>query len=149
MPLEGTTNWRSYVTNACQTCCPVVLLVQFYQKSQVNEEPEGGEEGEDEGEGECGEEGGDEGGEEGGPEEQQEVEGGDEEDDETHNKTAGVVDEGEQNPEVLRQYEREVENDERALEEDSSDDEDDEHVPRDWQNYDFSQLTVNAGEHVP
>jgi hypothetical protein len=38
------------------------------------------------------------------------------------------------------------------LEDDSSDDEDDkyeEHVLRDWQNYDFPQLTINAGGNVP
>jgi hypothetical protein len=34
------------------------------------------------------------------------------------------------------------------LEEDSSDDEDDPLVPRDWDNYNFSQLSVNAGENV-
>ena len=64
MPLEGTRNWRSYVTNAYQTRCPVVLLVQAFQKTQVNQEGEGGEEGG----GECGEEA-----EEGGAEEQQDV----------------------------------------------------------------------------
>ena len=58
MPLEGTRNWKNYVTNACQTRCPVVLLVQVFQKTQVNQEAEGGEEGE----GEGGEEGADEGG---------------------------------------------------------------------------------------
>jgi hypothetical protein len=41
------------------------------------------------------------------------------------------------------------EEDERALKENSLDDEYDEHVPRDWQNYNFSQLTINAGENVP
>lgn len=55
----------------------------------------------------------------------------------------------EENPELLRQYERVFEEDERALKENSSDDEYDEHVPRDWQNYNFSQLTINAGENVP
>jgi hypothetical protein len=34
------------------------------------------------------------------------------------------------------------------LEEDSSDDEDNLLVPRDWDNYIFSQLSVNAGENV-
>jgi hypothetical protein len=33
-------------------------------------------------------------------------------------------------------------------EEDSSDDEDDPLVPRDWDSYNFSQLSVNAGENV-
>jgi hypothetical protein len=34
------------------------------------------------------------------------------------------------------------------LEEDSSDDEDDPIVPRDWDSYNFSQLSVNPGENV-
>jgi hypothetical protein len=34
------------------------------------------------------------------------------------------------------------------LEEDSSDDEDDPLVPRDWDTYNFSKLSVNAGENV-
>lgn len=45
MPLKGTRNCRNYVTNACQNHCPMVLLVQIFQKSQVNQEPEGGEKG--------------------------------------------------------------------------------------------------------
>jgi hypothetical protein len=42
----------------------------------------------------------------------------------------------------------EANGDERGLEEDSSDDEDDPLVPRDWDSYNFSQLSVNAGENV-
>jgi hypothetical protein len=56
----------------------------------------------------------------------------------------------------MRQYQRELEGDERALEDDSSDDDDDDnddeskdHVPLHWQNYDFSRCTVNIGENVP
>jgi hypothetical protein len=52
----------------------------------------------------------------------------------------------------MRQYQRELEADERALEDDSSDDDDDEsedHVPLHWQNYDFSRCTVNTSENVP
>ena len=86
--------------------------------------------------------------EDGADEEEEEGEGGDSEDNETHVEPAGVIDEGEENPEVLRQYEREFEDDERALEEECSDDEDEEHVPRDWQTYDFSQFSVNDGENV-
>jgi hypothetical protein len=43
----------------------------------------------------------------------------------------GVIDDGEVNPEVMRQYHRELETDERAFEEDSSDDDDEseDHVP--------------------
>jgi hypothetical protein len=59
---------------------------------------------------------------------------------------------GEGNPKVMRQYQRELQVDERALEKDSSDDDDDDDdddVPWDWQNYNFSQCTVNSGENVP
>jgi hypothetical protein len=42
----------------------------------------------------------------------------------------------------------EANGDERGLEEDSLDDEDDPLVPRDWDSYNFSQLSVNAGENV-
>jgi hypothetical protein len=42
----------------------------------------------------------------------------------------------------------EANGDERGLEEDSSDDEDDPIVPRDWDSYNFSQLFVNPGENV-
>jgi hypothetical protein len=92
----------------------------------MNQEPEGGEDGR----GEGGEEA-----EEGGAEEQQEVVEGAEDDDETHIEAVDVVDEGEQNPKVRRQYERELEDNERALEDDSS-------------YYNFSQLAINVGEHV-
>ena len=103
----------------------------------MHEEAEGAEE--------CEEEGADE-----------EEEDGEEGDNVTHVEGAGVIDEGEENPEVLRQYDREHEDDEHALQEEWSDDEDededhedhDEHVPRDWQNYDFSQFSVNNGRTV-
>jgi hypothetical protein len=114
----------------------------------VHEEPEDVDEGE-------GGEGG-EGAEEG---EQQEEEEGDSEGEQTSRGyvvTGVVSDEGEGNPEVMRQYQRELEDDERALEEDSSDDDDDDddgsedHVPwHYWHNYDFSQCTLNSGENVP
>jgi hypothetical protein len=111
----------------------------------VHEEPEDVDEG-----------GGGEGGEGAEEGEQQEEEEGDSEGEQTSRGyvvTGVVIDEGEGNPEVMRQYQRELEDDERALEEDSSDDDDDEsedHVPwHYWQNYDFSQCTVNSGENVP
>jgi hypothetical protein len=65
-----------------------------------------------------------------------------------HTHFKGAIDEGEVNEELLRRYEMEANGDERGLEEDSSDDEDDPLVPRDWDNYNFSQLSVNAGENV-
>jgi hypothetical protein len=42
----------------------------------------------------------------------------------------------------------ETDEDERGLEENSSGDEDDPLVPRDWDSYNFSQLSVNPGENV-
>jgi hypothetical protein len=42
----------------------------------------------------------------------------------------------------------EANGDERGLKEESSDDEDDPLVPRDWDSYNFSQLSVNASENV-
>jgi hypothetical protein len=60
----------------------------------------------------------------------------------------GAIDEGEVNEEVLRWYEMEADEDERGLEEDSSDDEHDPLVPRDWDSYNFSQLSVNPSENV-
>jgi hypothetical protein len=60
----------------------------------------------------------------------------------------GAIDEGEVNEELLRRFEMEANGDERVLEEDSSDDEDDPLLPKDWDSYNFSQLSVNAGENV-
>jgi hypothetical protein len=42
----------------------------------------------------------------------------------------------------------EANGDECGLEEDSSDGEDEPLVPRDWDSYNFSQLSVNPGENV-
>jgi hypothetical protein len=81
------------------------------------------------------------------------VEEGDSEGEQT---SRGVTDEGEENPEVMRQYQREMEADEHALEEDFSNDDDDDdddesedHVPLHWRYYDFSRCTVNTSENVP
>jgi hypothetical protein len=98
--------------------------------------------------------GGDEEGEGAKEGEQQEEEEGDSEGEQTSRGyvVTSAIDEGEGNLEVMRQYQRELEADERALEEDSSDDDDDQsgdHVLWDWQNYDFSQCTINSGENVP
>jgi hypothetical protein len=60
----------------------------------------------------------------------------------------GAINEGEVNEEVLMWYEMEANGDERGLEEDSLDDEDDPLVPRDWDSYNFSQLSVNPGDNV-
>jgi hypothetical protein len=60
----------------------------------------------------------------------------------------GAIEEGEVNEEVLRRYEMEANEDERGLEEDSSDDEDETLVPRDWDSYNFSQLSINLCENM-
>jgi hypothetical protein len=103
--LEGTPRWKGFIRNACWVGLPVILFVQTYQKggssSQVHEEVadvdegEGGEEGEGVEEGEDAEEG-----------EQQEEEEGDSEGEEASKGyiVTGVIDEGEENPEVMRQY---------------------------------------------
>jgi hypothetical protein len=59
-----------------------------------------------------------------------------------------VVDGGEKDPEVMRQLNAEIDDYEHALEDDSSDDEDESIMPSDWESYDFSQLTVNLGVNV-
>jgi hypothetical protein len=60
----------------------------------------------------------------------------------------GEIDEEKVNEEVLRQYEMKADEDEHGLEEDSSNDEDDPLVPRDWDIYNFSQLSVNPSKNV-
>jgi hypothetical protein len=59
-----------------------------------------------------------------------------------------VVDGREEDPEVMRQFNAEIDDYERALEDDSLDDEDESIMPSDWESYDFSQLTVNPGVNV-
>jgi hypothetical protein len=110
------------------------------------------EEVEDVDEGGGGEEG--EGAEEGKDAEEGEQEEEEEGDSEGERASRGyvvtcVIDEGVVNLEMMRQYQRELEADERALEEDSSDDDDEDHVPLHWRNYDFSRCTINTGENVP
>jgi hypothetical protein len=104
-----------------QKCMPSWFARDFvcpsYQKGEssslVHEEVEDVDEG---GGGEEGE--GVEDAEEG---EQEEEDEGDLEDEQTSGGyvVTSVIDEGEQNPNVMRQYQRELEADERALEEDS------------------------------
>jgi hypothetical protein len=55
---------------------------------------------------------------------------------------------GEEDPKVLRRYNEEINDYERALEDDSSDDEDGTIMPSDWESYDFSWLTFNPGVNV-
>jgi hypothetical protein len=78
---------------------------------------------------------------------QEEGDGGSSEEEEGDGDThfEGAIDEG---GVVLKRYEMEANRDECGLEEDSSDDEDDPLVPRDWDSYNFSQLSVNTGENM-
>jgi hypothetical protein len=48
----------------------------------------------------------------------------------------------------MRHFNAEIDDYECALEDDSSDDEDESIMPSDWESYDFSQLTVNPGMNV-
>jgi hypothetical protein len=59
-----------------------------------------------------------------------------------------VVDGGEEDPEVMRQFNAKINDYERALEDVSSDDEDESITPSDWESYDFSKLSVNPGVNV-
>jgi hypothetical protein len=81
---------------------------------------------------------------------QEEGDGGSGEEEEGHGHThfEGAIDKGEVNEELHRWFEMEANGDQRGLEEDSSYDEDDPLIPRDWDSYNFSQLSVNAGENV-
>jgi hypothetical protein len=145
MPLQGTEHWRSNIKTTSDIRLPVMLFIQVVQKagssSQVHEEGSAAHQGEDELQARDGpatepqeEE------EDGGSSEKEEGDG--------HTHFEGAIEEGEVNEELLRRYEREANGDERGLEENSSDDEDDPLVPRDWDNYNFSQLSVNPGENV-
>jgi hypothetical protein len=145
MPLQGTEHWRSYIKTACDIGLVVMLFIQVIHKvgssSQVHEEVGAAHQGEAElqvGDGPA-------------TKAQEEGDGGsgEEEEGDGHTHFEGAIDEGEVNEELLRRFEMEANGDERGLEEDSSDDEDDPLVPRDWDSYSFSQLSVNPGENVP
>jgi sugar phosphate permease len=95
VPHEGTPQWRSFIRNACLVGLLVILFIQVFQKgsssSQVHEEAE------DVDEGRGGEEG--EGAEEGDSEGEQTSRGYD---------VTGSIDEGQENPKVMRHYQREL-----------------------------------------
>jgi hypothetical protein len=145
MALQGTEHWRSYIKTTCEIGLSVMLFIQVVHKvgssSQVHEEGSAAHQGEAElqtGDGPA--------------TEPQEVDGASTEagegDGDTPFEARGEIDEGKVSEEVLRQYEMKTNEDERGLEEDSSDDKDDPLVPRDWDSYNFSQLAVNPGENV-
>jgi hypothetical protein len=141
MPLQGTEQWRSYIKTTCDIGLPGMLFIQVVHKagssSQVPvSDAHQGEAEVQEGDGPA--------------TEPQEGDGGSGEEEEGHGHThfEGAIDEEEVNEELLGRFEMEANGDEHGLEEDCSDDEDDPLVPMDWDTYNFSQLSVNAGENV-
>jgi hypothetical protein len=71
---------------------------------------------------------------------------GEEEEGHGHTHFEGAIDEGKVNEELLRRFEMEDNGDERGLEEDSSDDEDDPLVPRDWDSSDKLSVQITKGQ---
>jgi hypothetical protein len=131
MPLQGTEHWRSYMKTTCNIGLPVMLFIQVVHKAGSSSQVPMS----DAHQGEAGLQVGD------GPatEPQEEGDGGSgEEEGHGHPHFEGAIDEGEVNEELLRRFEMEANGDERGLEEDSSNDEDDPLVPRDWDSYNFS-----------
>jgi hypothetical protein len=145
MQLQGTKHWRSYIKTTCEIDLSVMLFIQGVHKAGSSSQL--CEEGSDAHQGEAKLQAGD-----GPATEPQEGDGASTEkgegDDDTPFEARGEIDEGEVNEEVLRRYEMEADVDERGLEEDSSNDEDDLLVLRDWDSYNLSQLSVKPGENV-
>jgi hypothetical protein len=139
MPLQGTEYWRSYIKTTCEIGLPVMLFIQVVHKagssSQVHEE------GSDAHQGEAELQAGDVP-----ATEPQEGDGASTEEEEgdgdTPFESRCEIDEGEVNEKVLKRYKMEADEDECGLEED------DPLVPRDWESYNFSQLSVNLCENV-
>jgi hypothetical protein len=140
MPLQGTEHWRSYIKTTCDIGLPVMLFVQVVHKAGSRSQVPVSDAHLGEAEVQAGD---------GPTTEPQEGEGhGEEEEGHGHRHFEGAIDEGGVNEELLRRFEMEANGNELGLEEDSSDDEDDPLVPRDWDSYNFSQLSVNVGENV-
>jgi hypothetical protein len=141
MPLQGIEHWRSYIKTACDIGLPVMLFIQVVHKAGSSSQVSVSNAHQVEAEVQAGD---------GPATEPQEGDGGASEEEERHGHThfEGAIDEGEVNEELLRRFEMEADGDECGLEEDCSDDEDDPLVLRDWDSYNFSQLSVNAGENV-
>jgi hypothetical protein len=146
VPLEGTNNRRDYVNIAINRGLPLVLFVQAFEKvgsrSQVEEEVHGERET-------IMEDTTDEGSEaihesiEGISEEGQEGGGA-----YPPHEATGEVDEGEVNPEIVKHFERENEDHNNAMDDDSSGDEEEHPIPHDWSSYDFSNLSMHEQEAI-
>jgi hypothetical protein len=141
MPLQSTEHWRSYIKTACDIGLPVMLFIQVVHKDGSSSQVPVSDAHQGEAEVQAGD---------GPATEPQEGDGGSGEKEEGHGHThfEGAIDEGEVNEELLCRFEMEANGDERGLEEDSSDDVYDPLVPRDWDSYNFSQLSINTGENV-
>lgn len=74
---------------------------------------------------------------------------GDAEDDVAAREPNGEADEGEEIAELVEQVEREGEEANSVVDDDSSDEEDTYPVLRNWSNYDYFALQVNVEENVP
>jgi hypothetical protein len=143
VPLQDTEHWRSYIKTTCDIGLPVMLFIQVVHKAGSSSQMPVSDAQQDEAELQAGDSPA--------TEPQEEGDGGsDEEEEEGHGHThfEGAIDEEEVNEELLRRFKMEANGDECGLEEDSSDDEDDPLVPRDWDSYNFSQLSFNDGENV-
>ena len=112
MPFGGSQNWKEYVNIVIERGMPLVLFVQAFERigstSQVQEE---GTEVTDS------------------PAEEHTVLG-EEEDDDVPREPTGEADEGEHIPELVEQVEREGQEQFDAMEDDSSDEEDVDPIPR-------------------
>ncbi|KAG2617447.1 hypothetical protein PVAP13_3NG181079, partial [Panicum virgatum] len=122
LPLEGTQNWRNYVNISTSRGLPLALFVQAFEKVRFSSEA-------------AHEEGA----------ELEIVEDGTNASHEPRQAT-GEADEGEHIPEIVEEFQREDEQQNHAMNDDSSYDDDD--VPQNWSRYDFSKLSVNKGEAV-
>jgi hypothetical protein len=132
MPLQGTEHWRSYIKTACDIGFPVMLFIQVVHKAWSSSQVPVSDAHQGEAEVQAGDSPATE------PQEEGDGGAGEEEEGHGHTHFEGAIDEREVNEELLRQFEMEASGDECGLEEDSSDDEDDPLVPRDWDSYNFS-----------
>ena len=143
LPLQGTQNWRNYVNLTTSRGLPLVLFVQAFEKATISTEAA------------------DEDGGQGGTvlEDSETMHGQADEDPDTMNEAAedgdasqepreatGEADEGEDNPRIVNEFQREGE--EHVVDDSSSDDEDNYSVPQNWDGYDFTRLSVNDGQAV-
>jgi len=146
MPLEGTHNWRDYVNIATHRGLPLVLFVQAFDKggssSQIEEEVHVHQ---DTTQQEATE---DITNSTHGPNEDNNDEGHEGVANNPPREATREIDEGEVNPDIVARFERENDDHTHAVDDDSSEDEKESHVPHDWSTYEFSNLSVHEREAV-